>query len=480
MAQTFYFYDLETSGFNPREARIMQFAGQRTDMNLRPVGEPHNILIKMTDDVVPEPDAILITAITPQKTIQDGITEAEFLKIFFQEIALPDTIFLGFNTVRFDDEFMRFLLYRNYYDAYEWQWSEGRSRWDLLDLLRMTRALRPTGIKWPVDSKGVPTNRLEMLAASNNIEHQQAHDALSDVQACIEIAKLVKATQPKLFDYLLTLRDKNKAQQLTNSGQPFIYTSGKYASEYEKTTVVATVCEHPRQSGAALVFDLRYDPAPFLKLKPDELVEAWRRRKDDPGPRLPVKTLKYNRCPAIAQLSVLDAESQKRLKLTPSEFQINFKKLQKLHTELCSKLNDALELMDKKQQAKLLEDDIEVDARLYEDFFTSQDKTNMRIVRGASPDELASLKPEFKDQRLQALLPLYIARNFPNKISDEDRQVWDVFRKRRLLSGGNSSRLAKFFGRLGELAERTDLSGEQRYILEELQLYGQSIIPEET
>src|SRR5688572_28951904 len=148
MAQTFYFYDLETSGFNARDARVMQFAGQRTDMDLKPVGEPHNFLIKMTEDVVPEPDAILITGITPQKTIQEGITEAEFLKVFFEEIAIPDTIFPGFNTVRFDDEFMRFMLYRNFYDAYEWQWSEGKSRWDLLDLVRMTRALRPEGIEW--------------------------------------------------------------------------------------------------------------------------------------------------------------------------------------------------------------------------------------------------------------------------------------------------------------------------------------------
>jgi exodeoxyribonuclease-1 len=479
MALSFYFYDLETSGFNARDARIMQFAGQRTDMDLKPVGEPHNFLIKMTDDVVPEPDAILITGITPQKTIQEGLTEAEFLKIFSDEIALPETIFLGFNSVRFDDEFMRFMLYRNFYDAYEWQWNEGRSRWDLLDLVRMTRALRPEGIKWPVDSSGAPTNRLELLASINSLDHQNAHDALSDVMATISVAQMIRSKQPKLFDYLLKMRDKKKVEQLAMSGQPFIYSSGKYASEFEKTTVVATVCEHPSQSGGALVFDLRYDPEPFAKLSHSELVDAWRKRKDDPGLRLPVKTLKYNRCPAVAQLNVLDEASQKRLKLDPEKFQENFTKLEKVQDELCIKLKQAVEFLDKKQQAKLLEDEQEVDARLYENFFSQHDKTQMSIIRAASHQEIGSLDLDFKDERLQSLLPLYRARNFPDSLTDDDRATWETFRQRKLLGGGNASRLAKFFLRLGELSERTDLTGEQRYLLEELQLYGQSIMPEQ-
>src|SRR3954451_6576935 len=111
MAASFFFYDLETSGFDPRSARIMQFAGQRTDMDLQPIGEPVNVLIKLTPDVLPEPDAILLTGITPQQTIADGVTEAEFLKLFYDQVVQPDTTFMGFNTIRFDDKFMHFLNY---------------------------------------------------------------------------------------------------------------------------------------------------------------------------------------------------------------------------------------------------------------------------------------------------------------------------------------------------------------------------------
>jgi exodeoxyribonuclease-1 len=202
-----------------------------------------------------------------------------------------------------------------------------------------------------------------------------------------------------------------------------------------------------------------------------------RRRKDDPGPRLPVKTLKLNRCPAIAPLSVLDEASKERLKLAPATYSKNFKKLQKVQQELTKNVIEALKVMDKKFQAKLLEDEAEVDARLYEGFFENQDKTKMSVVRAAAADELTTMDAGFKDSRLSALFPLYKARNFPKALNDEERATWEQFRERKLLGGGNESRAAKYFNRLAELGQQTGMSSEKQYLLEELQLYGQSILP---
>ena len=476
MATSFYFYDLETSGINPREARIMQFAGQRTDMDLMPIGEPHNVLIKLTEDVVPEPDAILITGITPQQTISDGIREAEFLKLFHEEVATPGTIFVGYNTVRFDDEFMRFLHYRNFYDPYEWQYTDNKSRWDLLDVVRMTRALRPEGIKWPVDVKGNPTNRLELITQHNGISHEDAHDALSDVRASIDVARLIRDKQPKLFDFLLTMRTKKEAEKLVTAGQPFLYSSGKYESAYEKTTAVARLADHPKRQGA-LVFDLRYDPTEFSALTPAELAVAWRKRRDEPGARLPVKTLQYNRCPAIAPLGVLDEASSKRLELSIDLIQENLQKLAKAN--LAPKVLEALELLDKQQQTSFLQDELDVDARLYDNFIGDIDKSACRVVRAADAAELSKLELTFKDDRLQALLPLYKARNYPQSLSDEERVAWEKFRERKLMGGKQNCRLARFFNRLAEVAQRPGLGSREQYLLEELQLYGQSILPVE-
>lgn len=477
MAESFYFYDLETSGFNPREARIMQFAGQRVDMDLQPIGEPHNILIRLSEDVVPEPDAILVTGITPQSTLADGVTETEFLKLFHDEIATSGTIFVGYNTIRFDDEFMRYLHYRNFYDPYEWQYLDDKSRWDLLDVVRMTRALRPDTIKWPVDEKGKSTNRLELLTKLNGLDHQHAHDALNDVLATLAVARLIREKQPKLFEYLLNIRDKKKVASLVQTGQPFVYTSGKYESEFEKTTVVAQLAEHPTRSGA-LVYDLRHDPEVFANMSTTELVESWRWQKDPQGPRLPVKSMQFNRCPAVAPLSVLDDESTRRLQIDRAVIQKNFKKLQA--SGLAEKVLAALAVMDKAQSAGYAQDETEVDSRLYEGFFDNHDRTKMSMVRAASKDELASLEVTFKDERLHALMPLYKARNFPTTLSDEERIWWERYRERKLLGGKQSSRLAKYFNRLGELAAGPDLTSDQQYLLEELQLYGQSIMPVES
>ena len=258
MEQSFFFYDLETSGLNPREDRLMQFAGQRTDLELNPIGEPVNILVRLSEDALPSPMAISVTGITPQETLREGMSESEFCKFVSEEIFTPGTIAVGYNTVRFDDEFMRATFWRNFYDPYEWQWKDGRSRWDMLDVVRLTRALRPEGIEWPVNEKGAPTNRLELITALNGISHEHAHDALSDVYATIAVAKLIKEKQPKLFDYLLKMRNKNEVKKLINleNKKPVVYASGRYSSEFNKTTVVFPLTSS--RNGNILVFDLRY------------------------------------------------------------------------------------------------------------------------------------------------------------------------------------------------------------------------------
>ena len=100
MAKTFFFYDLETSGLDPRNDRIMQFAGIRTDMELNPIGEPYNILVELANDTLPSPRAVLVTGITPQKTREEGYREADFARLLAEEAFTADTIIVGFNNVR--------------------------------------------------------------------------------------------------------------------------------------------------------------------------------------------------------------------------------------------------------------------------------------------------------------------------------------------------------------------------------------------
>ena len=476
MAETLYFYDLETSGFNPREQRIMQFAGQRTDLDLKPIGEPHNILIALSEDILPDPDAILITGITPQQTIAEGISEAEFLKIFNSEVALPGTIFTGYNTIRFDDEFMRYSHYRNLYDPYEWQWRDERSKWDLLDLVRITRALRPEGIKWPFDDDGKPSNRLGMLTSINELEHENAHDALSDVRASIDLARLIHAKHPKLFNYSLANRSKQKVAELVLAGKPFVYTSGKFDTEYEKTAVVSVVAKGDDRQGV-VVFDLRFDPNDYKDMSVEELAEAMRWHK--PGEKvasIPVKTIKFNRCPAVAPISVLNAEVTGRLKIDMSKVAAHQEALAKL-PDFANNMLKAVALLDKQQQTSQSTEERAVDAQMYDGFMGDSDKRLMTKLRTVNPSEFNDYLDDIQDKRLKNLLPLYKARNYLKNLTSDERQVWDEFKNARLFSGDDDSRMTKFMKRIEELRALPATNDQQQYLLTELELYGQSLLP---
>lgn len=470
---TFYFYDLETSSGSPRTGRIMQFAGQRTNEDLEPIGEPDNILVKLADDVIPEPEAVLVHGITPQKTVDEGITEAEMAEYFQTKIATPGTVFVGYNNLRFDDEFMRYLFYRTFYEPYEWHWKDDRSRWDLLDAMRMMRALRPEGLKWPM-LKDKPSVKLELMAKENGFIHENAHDALSDVIALIQLAKQFKESQPKLFNYLLSIRNKRDVAKLVLSGEPFIYTSGRYSSEFEKTTVVHTVLKHPRRD-AAIVYDLRHDPTEWVDKSPDELVKHWSVRYGDDTKPLPVKTMQFNHCPAVAPMSVLDDKSKKRIGY--SDDFTKHKQILDENRQFVENLEKALDIMEDAQQSSLPLDD-NVDTQLYNGFWGDRDRKMLIKIRQTDPDEYGDILSEINNKRLRAMLPLYKARNYPKKLTTDERKAWESRRRKLFLDGGENSKIAKFFGRLQTINKDRQLSQNDEYLLSELHLYVESILPE--
>ena len=468
MAQTFFFYDLETSGLNPRQDRIMQFAGQRTDMNLEPIGEPYNLLVALNDDTLPSPDALMVTGITPQKTVEEGYSEAQFARMLSEEIFTPETVAVGFNNIRFDDGFIRHLLWRNFHDPYEWSWKDGRSRWDLLDVVRLTRALRPEGINWSLDDKGEPSNRLELITSANGIAHENAHDALADVTALIAVTKLIKQKQPQLYNYLLKMRDKKVVQQLVNvdDKKPFVYASGRYDKEFAKTTVAFPLTTS--RNGGVVVYDLRYDPTPFVELSTEELSKkifaSREERQAENFVKLPVKELQYNRCPAVAPLGVLEqGDGWQKISLDLKTVQ-KHQNILLNHPDFAEKLRT---IFENKPAFKKLPDP---EAQLYDGFLNDRDRLQIEAIRNADERELADFHPEFQDERLAPLLLHYKARNFPRSLSEDDLAQWEAWRAQHL-----QAQLPGFMTALHRLAPTA--ADEQQFILQELQLWAESVLP---
>lgn len=446
----------------------MQFAGQRTDMDLRLIGEPYNILVRLSDDTLPSPGALMVTGITPQKTVEEGYSEAEFARLLVAEVFTPGTIAVGFNNMRFDDEFVRHLLWRNFHDPYEWSWKEGRSRWDILDVVRMTRALRPEGISWPVDEKGEPTNRLELITKANGISHESAHDALSDVRALIDVAALIKKRQPQLFEYLLRMRDKKAVQQLVNLEEKklFVYTSGRYDKEFGKTTVAFPLAPAPH--GNVLVYDLRHDPTPFVALSEQELkarlFASWEERQADDFVPVPVKQLQYNRCPAVAPLGVLEQEGGwAKIGLDAA----TVKKHQDVllaHPDFAERLRTVFEGRPNYTPST------EPEGQLYDGFVPQGDKVRIKAVRSADAQQLADFHPAFQDERLPELLLHYKARNFPQSLSETERAAWESWRTQRIA--------AQAPGFVKELRQLAMSGNADQFIIDELSLWFESVQPE--
>ncbi len=459
--QTYYWHDYETFGIDPQRDRPVQFAGLRTDDDFNVIDDPLVIYCKPAPDCLPNPDSCLITGITPQLAEQKGVCEAQFIGRIHQQLAQPNTCTLGYNNLRFDDEVTRNCLYRNFYDPYAREWQNGNSRWDIIDVVRAARALRPAGIQWPVNEEGRPSLRLDQLTIANGIAHEAAHDALSDVYATIGMARLVKQAQPKLFQFLLQHRVKAKVLELLQLGsfKPVVHISGKYAAVKNCLAIVLPVCKHPTNTNGIIVYDLSIDPEPMLSLSVEDIQQRLFTATDDLPvgvTRIPLKTVHINKCPVLAPVSVIRPSDAQRLAIDLALCQDNIGKIQAAKG-LAEKLASVF------SSHAYSEQDVDPDLAIYSGgFFFDGDKQKMAKIRASSPEQLAKSAFSFTDPRLPEMLFRYRARNYPETLSADEQSRWNEFCKSRLTGrqAGASITLDAYFARLQELRSKNNVNAD--------------------
>ncbi len=479
MTPTFFWHDYETFGADPVHDRPSQFAGVRTDADLNIIEEPLVIYCKPTDDYLPNPVACLITGITPQIAMERGLPEAEFIAQINEAFSQPGTCVVGYNSLRFDDEVTRHTLYRNLRDPYAREWQNGNSRWDIIDMVRLTYALRPEGIEWPRKEDGSPSFRLEDLTAANGIAHESAHDAMSDVQATIALARLIREKQPRLYDFVLSNKDKHSARAMLNTAtmKPVFHISAKYPASRGCCAMVAPVAEHPTNKNQVIVYDLREDPTELINATPEQIRERVFTSQAELGEgisRFPLKGVQLNKCPVLAPGTMLKSLSPERLAQLELDGNI-------LRQNLAA-LRSAAGLPERIAEAfgQSLESDlIDPDEQLYAGgFISNSDREKLNWVISQPPEALGELDIRFEDARLEELLFRYRARNYPGTLMDEDQERWENFRRERLMAPKKGWLSLEAYGReLQRLAASPDTTPEQMHILEELHLWGESIMP---
>lgn len=473
MANTLYWHDYETFGIDPSRDCPSQFAGVRTNEKLEVIGEPLSLYCQPPVDRLPSPMACLVTGITPQIALDKGLPENKFIEKIHREFSMPGTCGVGYNSIRFDDEVSRYTLYRNFYDPYEREWKQGNSRWDIIDMVRLARALRPEGIEWPNYENGSPCFKLERLTEANHISHDSAHDALSDVLATIAMAKLVMTKQPKLYDYIYQCRLKRKVAELVdlNHRKPFLHVSGRLPRENGYTALMMPLARHPTNKNSIICFNLMGNVEALLHLSAEEIQQRLFTRAEElpeDVERIPLKGVQINRCPVVATPKLLDANSAKRLDISLEQCEKNWHLLQQ---------HDVSAKLELVFSGQVFEPTNNPERQLYEGFLDDTDKGLLPEVRRASAEELSSDSVHFRDERYQQLLFLYRAKNYPDSLNESERHDWEEIRFQRLTNPGEGYlTLDSYSAEIEELLAKDGLSERDRNILRALEDWGQQVL----
>ena len=470
---TLLWYDLETFGRNPRFDRIAQFAALRTDDSFRPLDDPVVFYGKLSPDYLPDPLACLLNGITPQEVNAKGMVEADLVRAVDVHMSRPGTCTLGYNSIGFDDEFIRNLYYRNFYDPYRREWADGNSRWDVLDLVRAARDLRPEGISWPSTEDGNPSVKLERLTRANNLQHDHAHEALSDVYATIAVARLIHEKQPKLFEWAWKHRTKDMARTLIDleDRTPVVHTSSIHSGERGNTTLVSPLVTDPERRNIVYAFDLRFDPEPLFSLSEEDI----RRRLFTPSAelaaegvkRIPLKGIAMNKAPFLAPKSVLTPEAAGRLGIDLVAAEEHWKRL-KQSDGLAGKMR---RVFSQSPDWGSVDDP---DLQIYDRFFPDEDKAVLERIRNTAPGDLGRLNIKPKDPRIPEMLRRYVGRNYPDTLDEENRRRWRSFSASRILFPPipEASDLGEYRKRLAAWMKSDDLEPAKKPIVKALQDYG--------
>ncbi len=464
MNNTFYWFDFETFGANPMKDRPAQFAGIRTDENLNIIGEPLMIYCKPSPDFLPAPEACLVTGITPQTALEKGMPEANFFKAIEKELAQPNTCAVGYNSLRFDDEVVRHGFYRNFLPPYNREWQNGNSRWDLMDVSRMTAALRPDGINWPTKEDGSPSFKLEDLCAANGINTENAHDAMADVYATIEWAKTIRKAQPRLFDYAFKMRKKDAIADLINTSTHglFLHVSGMLGSKHQYVGVMMPITVHPNNKNSVICVDVTQSIQGLTELEVEDIYERIFTKTDELPEgleRLPVKEVHLNKSPTVAPLNTLTPETAERLS-------INLAFCKKQHDDLLPVIDIAAEKLMSIYEHRDFEEVTNPDWRLYAGGFISNADAGQRArVSRMSWDELCDTPISFEDDYMGRLLFRYRARNSVESLTEDEQAQWHEWRCAQF------GDIEAYMERLDELENAPTATGADWAVLNELREY---------
>jgi exodeoxyribonuclease-1 len=405
-SKTYLFYDIETTGLNKAFDQVLHFAAIRTDLELNEI-ERYDLKVKLNIDVVPFPEAMLIHQMK-LSDIAEGVSEYEAIKKIHQWMNEPGTISLGYNTLQFDDEFLRFSFFRNLLPPYTHQYANQCGRMDIYPMAVMYYLFKKEVLAWP-EIDGQISLKLEHLNQANHFVQERSHHAMVDVEATIMLAKQFMK-DPKMWDYLCGYFNKNEDQSRLRkvNSETALMIWGKFGYKQLYQSQVEYLGEHAYYKNQFLF--LRLDDKDFsLATNQTDIIEQTfvvKKKLGEPGFLLPFSD-RHTRYLDVERLGLANA-NKKWLHDNPELF----KQLVAYHVNYTYP-----EIPN-----------VDVDASLYLGGFWNPVESNLCTeFHVANPDEKSKIIQKIKNPRLYSLAVRVLGRHFPEALSLEQADYFSQY-----------------------------------------------------
>ena len=415
------FYDTETTGTKLHFDQILQFAAILTDNDLNEI-ERFGIRSRLLPNVVPSPGAMRVTGVSVDQ-LHDPTLPSHYkmtCRIRSKLLEWQALLYIGHNSLRFDEVLLRSAFYKNLLPPYLTN-SNGSSRIDTLSMLQWAHKYEPGAIEVPTGANGKSIFKLDRIAPANGFNHAHAHEAMSDVEATIHMARLLRDNAPDTWSR--AMRFSNKASVIDFCESELIFgLTEYYFSDYYSFLLHQVGC-HPHDRNEIIAYDLYFDPADLERLSNEALV---RRLKTSPKP---LRRLRANALPGL-----IDAdEAHPHTRVRNLSLETLEDRAEALQENQALKDQLVLAYMQARPQYR---DSVHVEENIYSGFASPRDNELMDAFHSCDWAERAALVLEFNDPRFKELGEQLIYFEAPDALTDERRRYWTIRTARRLLGTG--------------------------------------------
>lgn len=433
---TYLFYDIETTGLNKCFDQVLQFAAIRTDKQLNEL-ERHEIQIKLNPDVIPSPYAV-ITHRIPLSEYQQGLSEYEAIQKIHALLNTPNTISVGYNSLGFDDEFLRFSFYRNLLPPYTHQFANGCGRMDMYPIALLYYLFKKEIMSWPEGNL-----KLENINQCNQLFKGQAHNAMVDVEVTLALARKLAQDQT-MWDFVCDYFHKSSDEARIASNQIGLMINGKIGAATNYIAPVMSIGQHQHYKNQSVW--LRLDNPELINTTEKTLqktTKVMKKKLGEPPIFLPIKE-RY--------LNLLSSNRKKIFEDNKIWLENN-----------ASMLKSISAYYQHEKYPEVPERDI--DAALYDiGFAKPYEEKLFQQFHAASPEKKSSIAEQFPSPLRKAQAMRIIARHFSDAPMESEKTALDFRGENKLTKSAALLEIEK-------IKTEKVLDDEQKKLIAEFELF---------